>query len=531
MKRFAQLFTRLDQTNSTLRKIDALAEYFRKAPPEDAIWAVCFLIGRRPKRLIPARKLRQWAAELADIPEWLFEAAYDTVGDLAETITLVLPTATTVEDHPLHEWVTHRILPLRDKDEPHQRHEVTATWKVLDAPQRFIYNKVITGAFRVGVSQKLVVRALSKMSNVDGPVIAHRLMGHWQPTAGFFRHLIAQNTDDADISRPYPFFLAYPLDTPPDRLGDVTAWQVEWKWDGIRAQVIQRRGEVFIWTRGEELVTDRFPEIADMAAALPHGTVIDGELVGWRQDRPLDFGALQKRIGRKRLPPAILSAIPVRLVAYDVLEYGGADLRKQPLSQRRFLLERLASDLRLPELMPSPALDVRSWNELAAARDQARSRGVEGLMLKDLASGYGVGRKKGIWWKWKVDPFHVDAVMIYAQKGHGRRSGLFTDYTLAVWDDDALVPFAKVYSGLSDQEIQSVNRFVQRNTIERFGPVRSVKPELVFEIAFEGIRPSRRHKSGIAVRFPRISRWRTDKQPAEADTLETVKALMNEVEQ
>ena len=528
MKHFAQLYIRLDQTTSTLRKVDALVDYFQEAIPEDAVWAVSLLIGRRPKRLIPARKLQAWAAELADIPEWLFQASYEIVGDLAETITLVLPSATEGNDRHLHEWVTQHILPLRGKDEQSQQLAVTEAWKALDASQRFVFNKVITGAFRVGVSRKLVVRALSKASGLDPAVIAHRLMGHWEPTADFFNALLSDNTADADISRPYPFFLAYPLDSRPEELGDITSWQIEWKWDGIRAQVIQRRGQVFIWTRGEELVTDRFPEIADMAASLPPGTAIDGELVGWHNGRPLDFGALQKRIGRKSLTSKILSEVPVRMVAYDLLELNGEDLRQHPLSKRRALLTQLTSALSTSALMTSPEVAVNSWNALATARSTARSRGVEGLMIKDLASQYGVGRKKGVWWKWKVDPYRVDAVMIYAQKGHGRRSGLFTDYTLAVWKGDALVPFAKAYSGLSDQEIGQVDRFVQRNTLERFGPVRSVKPELVFEIAFEGIRPSRRHKSGVAVRFPRIARWRKDKNPTDADTIETVKALLSE---
>jgi DNA ligase-1 len=526
MQRFAQLFNRLDETTSTNRKIAALVDYFGQAPPADAIWAVHFLTGRRPKRLIPTRKLRQWAAELARIPDWLFDASYDLVGDLAETIALVLPAEPTPSDLPLHKWVEERLLPLSNKDEDAQRRDVIAAWHALNTSQRFVWNKLITGGFRVGVSQKLVVRALSQFSGVDGPVIAHRLMGHWQPTGHFFDQLLSEDTADADISRPYPFYLAHPLDGRPQDLGSVDAWQIEWKWDGIRAQVIHRQGACFVWSRGEELVSQKFPEISAMAEHLPDGTVVDGELIGWRDNCPLDFGALQKRIGRKNVTRAIRAAVPVRLLAYDLLEHQGQDVRQRPLSWRVAALSRLVESVAHPELMRSPTLEAGSWESLVEARAQARKQRVEGLMLKRRDSVYGVGRKRGDWWKWKVDPYRVDAVLIYAQSGHGRRAGLYTDYTLAVWDEDRLVPFAKAYSGLSDNEIRQVDRFVRRNTIERFGPVRSVAPELVFEIAFEGIRHSSRHKSGVAVRFPRIARWRKDKPPREADTLDTIKALV-----
>jgi len=526
MQLFAQLFTLLDETTSTNRKIAALVDYFGKAPPVDAIWAIHFLIGRRPKRLIPTRKLRQWAAELAEIPDWLFEASYDLVGDLAETITLVLPAEPIPSNLPLHEWVEARLLPLRTKSEAAQHQEVVAAWYALSRPQRFVWNKLITGGFRVGVSQKLVVRALSEFSGIDGSVIAHRLMGHWQPSSDFFGQLLSADTTDADISRPYPFYLAYSLDGLPQDLGSVAAWQVEWKWDGIRTQVIHRQGACFVWSRGEELVNQKFPEITAIAAHLPDGTVIDGELIGWRDGRPMDFGALQKRIGRKTVSRDIRTAVPVRLLAYDLLEHKGRDVRQRALTWRVATLAELVESAAIPELMRSPTLEAASWEALVEARSQARSRRVEGLMLKRRDSVYGVGRKKGYWWKWKLDPYRVDAVLIYAQSGHGRRAGLYTDYTLAVWDNDRLVPFAKAYSGLSDSEIRQVDRFVRRNTVERFGPVRSVTPELVFEIAFEGIRRSSRHKSGVAVRFPRIARWRKDKPPREADTLDTIRSLL-----
>ena len=527
MRLFTQLYTRLDETNSINRKIDALVTYFQLAPPEDAIWAVSFLIGRRPKRLIPVRKLQQWAAASAGIPDWLFEASYDAVGDLAETIALVLPPNSASTGRPLHRWIEDRLLPLGKKSEAEKKKDILDAWSDLDTQQRFVWNKLITGGFRVGVSRNLVVRALSKLSGIDSSVIAHRLMGHWDPSPDYFHRLLSTDTTDAEISRPYPFYLAHPLADKVAELGDVTLWQVEWKWDGIRAQAIHRRGRVFIWSRGEDLVTEKFPEVSSAVRQLPDGTVVDGELLGWQDGRPLDFGQLQKRIGRKNVTKRILTDVPVRLMVYDLLEFEKEDVRTRPLAWRSTTLREILAHAGMPELMLSPRVDQDSWEALALARNESRQRGVEGLMLKHLDSLYGVGRKRGDWWKWKVDPFTVDAVMIYAQRGHGRRAGLYTDYTLAVWQGDALVTFAKAYSGLSDAEIRQVDRFVQRNTIERYGPVRAVKPELVFEIAFEGIRQSKRHKSGVAVRFPRIARWRRDKKPEDADTLDIVKSYLN----
>jgi DNA ligase-1 len=378
----------------------------------------------------------------------------------------------------------------------------------------------------VGVSQKLVIRALAKFSHIEETVIAHRLMGHWNPDPEFYHRLLSSKTEDADISRPYPFFLAYPLDDDVNSLGPVNDWQAEWKWDGIRAQIIKRQNEVFIWSRGEELVTDKYPELEAAAQKLPNGTVIDGEIIPWAGGAPLDFSELQRRIGRKKVSQKILKTIPVVLITYDLLEFDGADVRSKALSWRRKTLSSLISELAQDPLMASPVVAADSWESLSTAKNNARSRGVEGLMLKRLDSPYRVGRRRGDWWKWKVDPFTVDAVLIYAQRGHGRRAGLYTDYTFAVWDKDTLVPFAKAYSGLTDEEIRQVDRFIQRNTVERFGPVRSVRPQLVFEIAFENIRKSTRHKSGFAVRFPRISRWRKDKKAAEVDTLETIEALL-----
>jgi DNA ligase 1 len=535
---FTRLYHEIDATNKTNEKVAAMARYFREAPPADAAWAVHFLIGRRPKRLVPMPKLWGWANAAAGIPDWLFAECHDAVGDFAETVALVLPDPPDTPERelagalPLHVWVEERLLPLAGADEEAQREAMLRAWADLDRPGRFVWNKLITGAFRVGVSQDLVVRALSDASGVPAATLAHRLMGPWEPTAEFFSALLNPDPGDAQISRPYPFCLAHPLEADPETLGDVREWHAEWKWDGIRAQVIRREGRCFVWSRGEDLITERFPEIERVAEELPDGTVLDGEILGWGDGKPIRFLDFQRRIGRKALTKKILEEIPAMLVAFDLLEEGGEDLRERPFEERRERLERAVKAVRErfpleePRVRVSTSVRAQSWEEMRALREEARERNVEGLMLKRCDSPYLVGRKKGLWWKWKIDPFTLDAVLIYAQQGSGRRASLFTDYTFGVWDDGRLVPIAKAYSGLSDEEIREVDRFVRNNTLERHGPVRVVRPELVMELAFEAIQLSSRHKSGVAVRFPRIARLRPDKRPDQADTLEGVKELL-----
>jgi DNA ligase-1 len=524
MKAFAELYVALDETTKTNEKVEALTRYFSRVPPADAAWAAAFLIGRRPKRLLESRKLAQWAIEESGIPDWLFGECYQAVGDFAETIALLLPPAQTSSAHPLHYWIEERLLPLRDADDAAKRASLVAAWREMDERQRFAWNKIITGEFRVGVSQSLVVRAVAAVGGMDVATVSHRLMGDWKPTAEFWQQLVAPDARDADVSRPYPFFLAYPLEGRIAELGDIREWQVEWKWDGIRAQLIRRHARTFVWSRGEELMTDRFPELDALAAQLPEGVAIDGEILPWKNGEPLPFAQMQRRIGRKKLGPRILSEAPVVMVAYDLLELRGEDIRERPIEFRRARLEEIAP----PDsaLIVSPIVRADDWEQLAVRRQEARARKVEGFMLKRLGSPYRTGRRRGDWWKWKIQPYSVDAVLIYAQPGHGRRASLFTDYTFGVWDGSELVPFAKAYSGLSDEEIRQVDAFVRGNTVEKFGPVRAVKPELVFELAFEGIQRSPRHRSGIAVRFPRMARWRKDKKAEEADTLDTIRALL-----
>jgi len=532
MKLFTDLYVELDQTNKTKEKVEAMRYYFERAAPHDAAWALYFLSGRKPRQIVPSKFLREWALALSGIPEWLYEESRDTVGDGAETMALLLPSTTAEDETPLHILVEDYLLPLRGQSAETQFEAVTSAWSRMNYSQRLVYNKLISGAFRVGVSQLLVVRALAQLSELPTDVIAHRLMGDWSPSAEFFNHLLNPEleSDETPIARPYPFHLAHQIDVSPETLGDVSEWQAEWKWDGIRAQVIKRADEVFIWSRGEDLMTGRFPEIERAARELPNGTVLDGEILPWREGRVLPFLELQRRIGRKNLTPKILSEVPVILQCYDLLEIEGRDIRSVDFRTRREMLGALIDSLSADSKQTfkiTEAVEATTWQELADKRDLSRSLGVEGFMLKHLASPYRVGRHRGDWWKWKIDPLTVDCVLIYAQKGSGKRSNLFTDYTFAVWRDDELVPFAKAYSGLTDAEIRKVDRFVRDNTIEKFGPVRAVKPKLVFELGFEAIQKSTRHKSGVAVRFPRILRWREDKLPRDADSLETIHQMLD----
>jgi DNA ligase 1 len=539
MREFARLYAELDETTATKRKLDALQNYFGRASPDDAAWAVYFLAGGKPRQAVPSKLLRQYAIEYAVLDEWLFDECYNAVGDMAETIAHILPPPQRRSDVGLAAWMQERIGPLRGADPGAIREALFGFWDELDWRERFLLVKLIGGGFRVGVSKLLVTRALSAIAAVDSKLIAQRLMG-WtdgsvRPTAAGFLQLIAAQSDDEHRLRggqPYPFFLAHQLQGDPAALGELAQWQVEWKYDGIRAQLVRRGGQNYLWSRGEDLVTERFPELA--ALRLPEGTVIDGEVLVWNgAEGPAPFAALQKRIGRKSLSAKLLAELPAVLVAYDLLEQDGIDLRALPQRERRTLLEALVAASAQPALRLSPLVQAHSWEQLAAIRAESRARGVEGMMLKAAGAQYGVGRTKdvGTWWKWKIDPYAVDAVLIYAQAGHGRRASLYTDYTFAVWDADddgerKLVPFAKAYSGLTDAEIAQVDSAIRKTTVEKFGPVRSVKPTMVFEIGFEGIALSSRHKAGIAVRFPRILRRREDKSIDDADSLDTLKGLL-----
>jgi DNA ligase-1 len=534
MQRAAQLFDELDSTTSTTAKVEALAAYFREADDTDKLWVIALLSGRRPKRPVTSTQLRQWAAEVSGIPDWLFEASYHVVGDFAETVTHIA-TLQAPMAMSLAGWVRY-VEDMKDLPVEEKAARVKAAWAGLEGMALFVFNKILTGGFRIGVSQKVMVKGLGKATGVDEDTLAHRLMGDWSPHGTTFQDLVFGANEGDDHSRPYPFYLAYGIEGPEGTaagaelqdllpLGDPREWQAEHKWDGIRGQLIVRGGRHYLWSRGEELVTDKYPELTALREALPHGTVLDGEILAWKDGAPLPFAELQKRIGRKSVGKKLLADVPVVFMAYDVMEQGGTDIRQRPLDERRARLEEIVAAARHPMLTLSPTLPFTTWEEIVAHREQARTASIEGLMLKRLSSAYEVGRRRGDWWKWKVDPLSIDAVLTFSMQGHGRRADLFTDHTFGLWHNGELVTFAKAYSGLTDAEMKEVDAFVKKNTLERFGPVRQVKAELVFEIAFEGISTSTRHKSGVAVRFPRIARWRRDKKAEDADTLDALKRL------
>lgn len=529
MIRFAQLFHVIDSTTKTNEKLAAVKDYFAAASAEDAAWATYFLCGNKLRQLVPTKLLRVWAAEQGCIPLWLLEESYHAVGDLAETLSLIIPAGMSTQDSSLAHWIETRLIPLRKMDEASQHAAITKLWSDTPGSIRLVVMKLITGAFRVGVSKGLVSRAIAEVSGISAEVVAHRLMGKWEPTPEFYRQLVNRDVQDTAASHPYPFCLAHSVD--PElgarSLGESSDYIAEWKWDGIRGQLIRRCGKSFIWSRGEELMENRWPEIDTAAEQLPDGTVLDGEiLASLASGEVLPFAQLQRRINRKSIGNKLLREVPVVFHAFDLLEHHGLDIRNLPLEERRSRLETVLSSVAHPHLKVTKLLEAKSWQDWEGVRQASRAANAEGLMLKRKDSPYGVGRIRGTWWKWKVAPYSIDAVLIYAQKGHGKRANLFTDYTFALWDGDTLVPIAKAYSGLDNSEIQQVDRFIRQNTKEAFGPVRSVTPTLVMEIAFEGLQRSPRHKSGIATRFPRIVRWRHDKKPADANTLQELLELL-----
>ncbi|NQV10969.1 MAG: ATP-dependent DNA ligase [Cyanobacteria bacterium] len=565
MREFCALYEQLDRSPGTNARVEALQTYLAAVDPADGAWALSLLLGKRRKRLITGRRLREIALAASGLPEWLFDDCHAQVGDSAETIALLLPQLALPEveliEQPLAEWMGERLPAIAALEAAAQAEAVLSTWAGLPPGQAFLFNKLLTGGLRVGVSTGLVTRGLARVAGLEDAEIAQRLMGGLEPSAESFRALLAPLAEAGAVpaSRPYPFFLASPLDPAQLQGWDPADWRAEWKWDGIRGQLIRRAGTSFLWSRGEELVNESFPELVSLGEALPEGTVIDGEVIVWGsgEKRPQSFATLQRRLGRKSVGASLRRQCPMAFVAYDLLESVGADRREEPLQQRLQRLEALIASVAQgdhPErqrLRLSPGLTLGDWQELEQQRDRARGLGAEGLMLKRLASPYRSGRRRGDWWKHKLEPLHLDAVLLYAQAGRGRRANLHTDYTFGLWShppgsagmasdttgeqnaaggEPQLMTFAKAYSGLNDAEITELDRWIRRHTTERFGPVRAVEPLQVFELAFEGLQPSKRHKSGLAVRFPRISRWRRDKPAAEADSLESALELMRDVE-
>ena len=525
MKDFARLINALDSTNKTSLKQEAISQFLEVASSQDKLWFLALFTGKKPKRNINSNFMKIWAMEVAQIPEWLFIESYSSVGDLGETISLILPQPKETIEYSLSEWM-QKIINLKDKTESEKKDFVLKAWTSLDYIERFIFNKLLGGSFRIGVSSKTLINTLAKYYNLDSSAIAHSIMGDWTPEEVDFESLIHGKYTDTNLSKPYPFCLAYALEKGLNDLGVPQDWLVEYKWDGIRGQFIKRDGEVFIWSRGEELVTEQFPEIRDELLTWKGNFVIDGEILAFKEDKVLNFNELQKRLNRKNLSKKMLEEVPIVVFTYDLLEFEGEDFREKTLQERRFKLSELLEENSSEKITISEKIIFNEWNQLPQIRENARDNNSEGLMLKNQHSPYHTGRKKGDWWKWKIDPLTIDAVLIYAQKGSGRRSGYYTDYTFAVKKEEKLVTIAKAYSGLTDKEIQEVSKFISKNVLEKFGPVRTVKPELVFELAFEGIGFSSRHKSGVALRFPRILRWRKDKKADDIDDIEDIKKLI-----
>ncbi len=528
MQRFAQLIQELNHTTKTNDKRDALVRYLHDAPDADKVWLIALFSHRRPRRLINTTLLKQWCMEITGLPKWLFDESYHHTGDLSEAISLMLPEHENEEENRQLHKMMEAIKQHQTASENEKKIFVLEHWKMLPRETCLLFNKLIIGGFRLGVSQNIIVKALAHFTGKDAQAVAHLISGNWDPFSINFSELMHDDIIVTDASKPYPFYLAYAIDGESAALGKPDEWQVEWKWDGIRGQLIRRNGQLYLWSRGEELITDKFPEIESLFSMLPDGVVMDGEVLSYRDGLPLSFQYLQTRVTRKSLNKKQLADAPVVFMAYDLLEFDGEDLRNREMQERRAMLEKLAKDIHSPYFVLSETIVFQEWEALDMLMKTARERRCEGFMLKRKSSIYQAGRRRGDWWKWKIAPLTTDAVLIYAQKGSGKRNGLYTDYTFAVRDGEKLVPFAKAYSGLTDKEIGVVDKFIKANSLEQFGPVKTVKPELVFEIAFEGIAASGRHKSGVAVRFPRIVRQRFDKNVSEINTIEDLKELLEQ---
>ncbi|HXR84516.1 MAG TPA: ATP-dependent DNA ligase [Hanamia sp.] len=527
MQIFAELITELSSSTKTNDKLQSLVDYFAIAPDADKVWVIALFGGRRPRRAVNLRLMREWCLEIIDIPDWLFGECHHTVGDFSETLALLLAETKILEhQNESLSYYLEKFISLEKEDDSIKKKFIVESWQKMNPEEKFVFNKLITGSFRVGVSQKTIVNALSKVFNVSPSEIAHRISGNWDPLTTSFNDLLSESISVTDFSKPYPFYLAYAIDDKVENLGKPELWQAEWKWDGIRGQMIKRNHELFVWSRGEELMTDKFPEYFILKDLLPDGVVLDGEIIPSINGKPLPFAVLQTRIGRKNISKKQLQEAPISFFAYDLLEYNYEDWREKTLLERRKKLEEIISSFKSNSIRLSEKINFESWDELAEIRKRSRDKNSEGIMLKRKDSVYKVGRKRGDWWKWKIDPLTIDCVMVYAQKGSGRRSNLYTDYTFAVKDGDQLITFTKAYSGLTDKEFAEIDQFVKRNSLEKFGPVRTVKPQLVFEIAFEGIAASNRHKSGVALRFPRMNRWRKDKTADEINTLDDLKEML-----
>jgi len=538
MKNFASLFKELDESTRADFKVEAFLNYFKIAHSGDAAWAVSLSLGRKIKQIVPIKKLREWSLELAQIPEWLLAECLDNVGDLAETISLVLPSDCNSENFPLQTWMEQYLLPLRNQKEEFQKEKIVAAWRLLNSTERFLWNKLVTGNFHMDISPKLIIKALSIFCGLSERIISIRLTGDWIPSADFFNMLSAPDDNNNAFCNPWPFNPIIKLDQDIEDLGNVNLWIAEWKWNGIRSQIIKRENQVYIWSHDDDLINDLLPELCELGSFLPDGTVIEGIIIPLKNNAPLPESELQKRIAKGYTVKKIVSDIPVSFVAFDLLEFQKEDIRNKSLSQRRIHLKEIFNDISDKKFILSEIIECNSWEDLKNVKSEARKKSADGLILKRIDSPYFLGNyninisspagvSKTDWYKWKNDPLTIIAVLLYAGVEQGSVPPLFKDYTFALWHEGKLVPFAKTSSGLTDKEIIQVDAFIRKNTLEKFGPVRTVRPELVFELEFDGIHKSSRHKSGLVVLSPRILRWLHDKKIEEAGSLNSLTAIID----
>lgn len=538
MKDFASLIAQIDQTNSTNDKVQLMVDYFKSHDSATNAWAIFILMGKQKKRILTSARLRKVINQISDVPTWLMEECYSAVGDTAEMIALISESllAKNKDENDINheftlvEWMEKKLPPLAKLPEPELAQQLENWWRSFSQQQIFVLNKVLTGAMRIGVSELLVFKALSIALEVDRSLLATRLMGEFEPTAETFESLSIEPTgNESDPARgliPLPFCLASPIVNPSESLEDAKDWLVEWKWDGIRAQIHKQGDQVEIWSRGEDRITKSFPDIVNALVETDFTGVLDGEIVAGDWALPSPFQQLQVRLNKKNPTAKFISENKISFIAYDLLVDKTQDIRTSTLLERRKSLKDVMTSLPSSFFGLSKHIEGDDWTELAQERDAARLKGAEGFMLKKLSSQYVGGRKRGIWFKWKLEPLTIDTILTAAQPGTGKRASLYTDYTFSIWKDEVLVPIAKAYSGLDDKEIRSLDSWIRRNTLERFGPVRTLKPEKVFEIGFEGVAESRRHKSGYALRFPRILRERADKDAANANKVEDVAEIL-----
>lgn len=506
MKRFAELCAILESTANAREKMAALTVYFQDAPPPDAIWAIRLLLGWKPSRIATSQTLRRWARECVQFPDWLFEESCAAVGNLLETLALLIPLPDTPGDVPLHVRMQRDLLPLRDLTENEQRAAVSAAWTQMDAQQRFVWNTLLTGGFRPHVSEKTLIRALSAWRGLPTTVLACRLKQEWEPTVAGYRALFSHDIAALDSSQLYPFQRWY--EEPPARgaSGAIGDWRIDWHRNGMRAQLIKRGSSVFLWSDDHVIVNDTFPEICEAMAAMTDGTVLDGVITAWSADGPLHRAELERRMKRKRLTKKFKHEVPVRYWVYDLLEIQGEDVRTQPFRQRihqaaGIIPTEVGSVIHLAE-----PLEAASWHRLHALRNDARRHGADGVLLRRwTASACPSTRKADQWRVWKADPLTAPVVLVYVQALNAASGQRSVEGTFAAWDGGDLVPVAKTSAGFSDEDVNAIEEFAKQHTVERFGPVRSLKAELVFTLAFDSVSLSTRRKSGLVLHHPRVA--------------------------